>query len=426
MQRASLGIIIFLALIFTPLTLPAMETTVEVSGPDTLIPLKTAIEKSVPARCIAKGIDLAHYTKLTITLVQLGENISLDAILSSTPPQAFHKDLKGIDTISPALDEMIAALFLTAPPAAAAPTPAAQTVKPAAKSIDLDFQAVSVTVMGNTIFLADEKTIYLLKDNTPSVWWRAPGKDQILRITAYQGSIIALANHQDAFVTYRITNGRSVQEWPRAVTPIGNSLLSATLKIAPDNTFASNRWTSPTTIEGPPVSLPIGTDILGTTVGDILPENAGPEIITFSLTGKLIISAGKTKLWTSEKEFARLPLSLQEEYIVREVSKDDPSEIDTRIEHYYMPPRFLSADGMLIIINNNPGLWGMAGIMQNLKIYASSQVLGYAWTTTDAEERVLAKTSLGYCADIATQGDSLLALIVKKKGSVLMFASLKG
>lgn len=425
MKRALRSIIIFLGFILTPLALSAMETTVEVSGPDTLVPLKTAIEKSVPARCIAKGIDLSHYTKLTITLVQLGENISLDAILHSTPPRAFHKDLKGIDAVSPVLDEMIAALFFTAPPSPAPAAPAPPSARPSIKTIDLGFQAVSVTAMESAVFLADEKTIYLLKDNTPSVWWQAPGRDQILRITAYQDSIIALTNHQDAFLTYRISNGRSVQEWPRAVMPIGNSLIAATLKIAPDDTFASNRWTSTSSIEGAPVTLPIGTDILATTMGDILPQEPGPEIITFSPMGKLTISAGKTKLWNSEKEFARLPLSLKEEYFVRQFSDDDAAEIDTRIEYYYMPPRILIAGGMVIIINNNPGLWGMGGIMQNLKIFSSSQILGYTWTTSDAEERVLAKTSLGYCADIATQGDSLLALIVKKKGSVLMFASLK-
>jgi len=319
MKRLSTVFIAALFFLF-PLRLMALDATVQINGPDDLVKLKPGIEQSLRARLIARGIDLSTPGNLTVTISQLGTNLSFDAILAVTPPKGYHKDIQGIDTLSATIDEMLTALFVpNAAPAAAKAPP----VKSAVKAIELPFQLTSITTLDNTVFVADASAIYKLQDDKPVVWWKIPEKDTILRISAYQGSIIALTRHDshfllnqpDQFISYRIADGRTAQKWTSAVAPTADGLLSAVLKIAPDITFQANRWSLATALEGRPFVLPAGTDIIATTFQDVDPQNPGPEIITFNPSGKLRIANANEVIWSSQASFATLPLSLQEEYL---------------------------------------------------------------------------------------------------------------
>ncbi|HQP31639.1 MAG TPA: hypothetical protein PLB81_09945 [Deltaproteobacteria bacterium] len=413
------------ALVFlSPVKLMALDTTVQVNGPDELAKLKPGVEQSIQARLVARGIDLTAPGNLTVTISQMGANLSFDAILALAPPKGYHKDITGVDAISATIDEMIEALFGPI----AAPAPKAPTVKPAWKTIELPFQATSVASLGDTVFVAGESAVHKLEGDRPVVWWKVPDKDTIMRISAYQDSIIALTRHErhyllnepDQFISYRIKEGRTIQKWDSAVVPTVNGLASAVLKIAPDITFQANRWSTVTMIEGMAFPLPAGTDIIAATVQEVAPQNPGPEIISFSPSGKLKIANASETLWSSQTSFATLPMSLQEDFVAAPGATDS-DDSRTRTQFYYLPPRILVWEGMVMTIDNNAGLFG---ILDNSKVYRSCQIRSYAWTDLDFEERTLFKTSLGYCTDIAIQNDMLLALIVRKKGSLLIYTGL--
>jgi hypothetical protein len=415
-------IAIVAALLVFPLLVYAMETVVEIRGPEDITRMKAGIEKSIPARCIAKGIDLSKYDRLTITIAKPGESISFDAILKAEPSKAFHKDLKNQDGLSATIDEMIDDLFGPRQPVAIATPPMAKDLEPWIKPIDLPFTATSITTLGDTIFISDRTTIYILKDDKPMVWWKAPGRDEIFRLYSYKGSIIALTKHwDDAFLTYRITDGKTAHEWLNAVVPMGDGLISAVLKIAPDNTYQSNRWTSATLVEGTPPKLPLNTDIIAIVIQDLYPKLQGPEIIDFNSTGRLAISSGKETIWQSETIFEKLPLNLEQEYVINGGGKGD-SEIQTMTEHYNLPPRIMVVGRTIITIDNGQGL---VGVLSNVKFFKSSRILGYTWTGSDFEDSVLAKAQMGYFADIAVLKDRLLALIIQEKGTMLTFTVLK-
>lgn len=426
MKRVS-PVLIATLFFLLPLTLMAIDATVEINGPAELVKLKPGIEQSLQARLIAQGINPTSSNNLTLTITQLGESLSFDAILAGVPPKAFHKDIKGVETLSPAIDEMLAALFgATAPLAPLQKPPSTQVT---AKTIELPFLATSITTLDQTIYISDRSAIYMLQGEKPVVWWKVPDKDTILRISAYQDSIMVLTNqeehtllnHPDRFVSYRIRDGRIIQSWNSAVLPTAGGLISAVLKIAPDITFQANRWSLASAVDGQPTILPAGTDIIATIIQDIEPLNPGPEIISFSPSGKLRIANSKETIWASEASFATLPLSLQEEY-VSETGSIDSSDTKTRTQYYFLPPRIIVYHGITMTIDNNAGLWG---VLENAKVYKSSQIRSYTWTGTDFDERILYKTSLGYCTDITVQNDTLLALIVRKKVTLLTFTSLQ-
>jgi hypothetical protein len=420
MKKCALTIL--LMAILSPLSGYSLETTVEIIGSEDLAKLKDGIEKSIAARCIAKGIDLSPYERLTISIAKLGETISFDAVLKTEPPKAFHKDIKGADAISPTIDEMLTVLFVP-PVLAPAPPPTPPLAQNAIETVVLPLQAISITSLGDTIFLCDKKTIYTLKGDRTDPWWKVPGKEEIYRISAYKGSIIALVKHFDAFRSYRITDGQTMNVWPNVVLPQGDGLVTAVLNIVPDITRISNRWTKASVVEGNPSLLPANTDIIATVVQDVYPQHEGPEIISFTNQGSLAVSAAKETFWSSAAKFGTLPLYLEQEYMERGGGKgDEYAEIQTRTERYYMPPRILVSEGMIITIDNNEGI---LGVLSNTKLYKSAKIRAYAWTGDDFEERILSKTSSGYCMDIDLHKNMLVEVIVQKKGTMLKFTNLK-
>ena len=110
-MRKIVPVLSFMVCLLVPTLAFSMEAAVEITGPQELTSLKAGIEKSVITRCIAKGIALEKYQKITITLSKLGDIISYDALLDTKPVRAFHKDLKDTSALSATIDEMIDAIF---------------------------------------------------------------------------------------------------------------------------------------------------------------------------------------------------------------------------------------------------------------------------------------------------------------------------
>jgi len=67
-MRKILPVLSFMVCLIVPALAFSMEASVEITGPQELTSLKSGIEKSVITRCIAKGIALEKYQKITISI----------------------------------------------------------------------------------------------------------------------------------------------------------------------------------------------------------------------------------------------------------------------------------------------------------------------------------------------------------------------
>jgi hypothetical protein len=324
-------------------------------------------------------------------------------------------------------------------------------VIPQIKDIELDFKATSITILNNNIYISDnKKTIYLLKDGNPSVWWTCKDKGPIYRIWAYQDSIMALVNHSqdfnnDVFVSYRIKDGEIIKTWNGAVLPMGKGLIWSDISMPPDLTEESNRWSATQVADGTPDLLFPGMDPLASLRAEVVPWCDGVEIIAFSgATGRLMVfskdktnpkkksmgwwqktknalSGSEDPIWSSEAQFSRLPLFIKQVYIEK-TSKGMDAEPKEREVDYFIPPRILVDSGNMIAIDNNQGLWS---IIDKATYFKSCQLRLYSWNGTDFTESFLMKSSFGYCVDITIKDGSVLALIVTDQGTKLRTVSLK-
>jgi hypothetical protein len=193
--------------------------------------------------------------------------------------------------------------------------------------------------------------------------------------------------------------------------------------------------------------LPAYIDPLATVMAEIMPLPNGKELITFSNTsGNLLVyshnmknpkessksswqkfkgafttsEVDKNSLWASETQFSRLPLYLEEIYI--EKQRDDPDGRQKEVD-YFIPPRIIVASNSIVTIDNNQGLWK---VLQKVTSYKSCQIRVYTWNENDFIETSPLKSTLGYCADIAVNNDSIIALIITAKGTKIRTVSLKG
>ncbi|MCD6571619.1 MAG: hypothetical protein J7L53_13040 [Deltaproteobacteria bacterium] len=428
MKRKILHLIVITLLVLIPLSNAfAFDVSVEITGPEELTRLKSALEKSIAARCISKGIDTSIYNTLNITITQIGDVISIDAILDTKPPRGFHKDIKNINDISNAMDEMIDAVFVSIQTPLIEEKQADRVIHEQKEiaPVVLPFKATAITISNDTIFVSDKKTIYTIKDKVPHPWWKAPGTDEIFRIYSYKGSIIALVKHSKDLHTYRIKDGLTIKHWPTTVIPMGDGLISSRLMMIPDITSENNRWTKSRVIEGSPVVPPPGTDIIAATTSDVDPTHDGLEIISLSKTDKLkITNKGKT-IWLGEVSIGGLSLYVEDEYIAKGSADGDTRiESHTRPVRYHLPPRITVTDDKEIITFANGQ--SVTKIFSNLRLYNSFQILAYKSSDMGLEKKVLYSSSTGRCADIAIQGRILLAVIVHKDKSKLLFINLIG
>lgn len=428
--------------------LSAMTIDTQINGPDELKNQKEAINRTVETRCLANGVDIGKFNNLGIHINKLGDVYSFDAILDTTPPKAFHKDMKSINDLTSTIDEMIASLFSVQPPSA----PAAPAAK--IKDTRLNFKATSIILLNDSIYVSGGNTIYLVNDAQATPWWSYKGPGPIFRMWPYKDTIIALIRYnggynQDVFVTHQIKDGAVINTWTGVVLPLGNGLAKADISMPPDLTQEINRWSSTKAVDGNPDLLPASMDPLASIRADIMPWSSGNEIITFSPTnGKLLVfskdmknpkesskswwqktkdafslsDVDKKALWSSETQFSRLPLYLEQIYVERKTTKSEDVESREQEVDYFLPPRIIVDSNHMISIDNNQGLWGM---LDKVTIYKSCQIRVYTWNVNDFTETMPLRSTLGYCVDIAVNGDKILALIITDEETLLRTVSLK-
>jgi hypothetical protein len=445
MKRLLVLIISLVALFGITSQLSAMAIDIQINGPDELKNQKDAINRTIETRCLANGIDTGKYNKLGVGINKLGDIYSFDAILDGTPPKAFHKDMKSFAELTSTIDEMIASLFSLKQGPVTTPSVAI-------KDISLDFNATSITLLNDNIYVSDNTNIYLIKDGNASSWWTLKEVGPIFRIWAYQDSIIALCKHtytynKDEFVTYQIKDGAIIKNWTGVVMPMGNGLIKTDISMIPDMTQETNRWSSTKAIEGTPDLLPAYIDPLASVMAEIMPWPNGKELITFSnSSGNLFVYSNnmknpkessksfwqkfkgafslsdvdKNSLWSSETQFSRLPLYLEQIYF--EKAADDPQGKQREVD-YFIPPRIIVATNSMVTIDNNQGLWR---VLDKVTSYKSCQIRVYTWNENDFIETSPLKSTLGYCPDFAVNNGLILALIVTDKGTKIRTVSLKG
>ena len=180
---------ILLLFMMLPAMLFAGEIKVDIIGGNPAEHLETGITRTVYARSLTKGVNLNQQPNLVISLTKLGAALSLDAVLETTPPRAFHRDLKSIDQLSEALDEMLSSLYQQ--PAVQPVIPAlplapvqAQVAEPAAteplRNISLPFKATSIVIKDGRIYISSNDTVYALISKKPVKQWAAPRTESII------------------------------------------------------------------------------------------------------------------------------------------------------------------------------------------------------------------------------------------------------
>ena len=391
----------------------AAGPNVEIIGPDDLVSLKPGIKQSIIARCISQGVSLEAHPELTVTIFQLGEVISFDAVLDSEPPRAFHSDIKERSAISQTIDEMISRIFI-------APLPAWQSRQPAQaepdyipqtrQEIDLPFIATSLIVHNGSIYVSDEKTIYIINDEKAEPWWKTPRNERIFRIYAYQDSIIALVKKMNDLNSFLINQGKTAQHWNIPVIPVGGALASAQISSDSDIPDGINMWSEPRFLEEGPIALPHGTDFLSVTMGDVTQAKQNEETLTFDNKARLRVSSAGEIVWSSSTKISPLPM-----FIEKEINSDDPPA------RYYIMPRILVNDAEIITIRNDRGA---SKIFGNIIRFTGFEILAYSRKGSRFEDRTIVKTPKYYCADIALEDRSLLALIITDNNSFVQFIDL--
>ncbi len=423
MKKSSACLVLLLSLLIASGTAHAFTVVVEMTGAEDFVGLKEGIQKTITARCLANNVAGQAGETLSVSLVQLGETISFDAVLDSKPPRAFHRDVGSRGEISGVIDQMIGEIFTvaaSAPPAwsgAPSAAPAEDALieipaPPAAESgIELPFVATSMAALGGTLYVSDEKTLYRMEGNVAVPCWSPPGTARIYRLYPYRDSLLAVTNRRDSFITYQIRDSKTVQSWERCVVPLGGTLVMSRLltdSILPDGT---NYWEEPATVNGEGYAFPQGFDFVSAWTADIYPGQEGSELVAFDKLGRLTILNGSDRLWVSDTKVASLPLYFENKTgAVKMEKKDGP---DSR---YYLMPRMLEHRGGIITIANDQGLMRF---LRNVKLYNSSRILVFSPDKTGFSERDLAVVRKHYCADIALDRDDLIILIVKKSTSLI-------
>lgn len=389
----------------------AMEVKVDIKGPKDLVELKDGISRTITARYLAKNISTDSDPALNVSIIQLGDTISLDAVLDTKPPRAFHRDLKGTGELSSAIDEMIAGIF-TAQPAknATEEEPVVRTPLQASHpEITLPFVATSFVVVDEMIYVSSKDSMYKIVSGKAVPYWKTPAASPIYRLYPYGRAVLAITEKGPTFHTYLIQDGAAAKSWDSCVIPVEGGLLASRIFTDRDFSDVTNRWSKAEIIEGTPVQIPEGQDILSMLLSDVTPAAGGVELVTFNGFSNLTVLNGSRSLWASDTKFSTLPLYL--------ITKDKSlmTKKDPQIR-YYLKPRILLKDKDIITIQNVEGLTRLLG---NVKMFNSSRILAYTPAESEFTERELATIRNYYCADIALDKGNILALVVKKSTSFI-------
>ncbi len=387
------------------------DIVVDVKGPSELVALKDGIAKTITARCIAQNVVIDPDSPLNVSIIQLGDTISFDAVLDTKPPKAFHRDLKGLGELSSAIDRMIAELFTPQPQISTGnEEPVVRKSDQAARpEITLPFVATSFTVTNDTVYVSSGDSLFRIEKGKAKPYWKAPGSSRIYRLYPYKGAIMAVTDKSGSFHTYMIQDGKVGKSWNQCVVPFEGGLVASRIYADMDLSEGVNRWAAPEVIEGNPEQIANGQDILSILLSDVSPVAGGTETVTFDDSSHLNVANGKQSLWKSDTRFSTLPLFL----ITKE--KDPMERRDSQLR-YYLKPRILKAGRDIVTIQNEQG---MSRFLGNVKMYESSRILAYTPDESEFAERELAAIRNYYCADITLDKGDLLALVVKKSTSFI-------
>ncbi len=391
----------------------AIEVVVEMTGAEDFVQLKDGIQKTIAARCLAANALPGDGATLSVSLMQLGETISFDAVLGSQPPRAFHRDLGSRGEISGIIDQMIEKMVIDPDRAAAVPSPArVPEEKPLVEvaapptiesGIELPFVATSLAMLGRTVFVSDSKTLYRMEGERAVPCWSTPGSARIYRIYPYQDSLLIVTNRRESFHTYQIRDFKIVQSWERCVIPLGDTLVVSRLMTNLMFSDGVNYWEDPVTGAGEAYEFPQGFDFVSARAADVVPSQSGLETIAFDKLGRVTLLNGKNPLWASETKLATLPLYFE-------------SKVDEPDARYYLMPRILPYESGVITIANEQGPWKF---LRNVKYYESSRILMLDPGSSGDGERDLVTIRNHYCADIALDEGDLIVLVVKKSTSLM-------
>ena len=128
-MKRSFICLFFLSFLIASSPSHAIEVVVEMTGAENFVQLKDGIQKTITARCLAAGTPPGDGNALTVSLMQLGEIISFDAVLDSQPPRAFHRDVGSRGELSGVIDQMIEEMLQAGhPPPECRATPHSFTV----------------------------------------------------------------------------------------------------------------------------------------------------------------------------------------------------------------------------------------------------------------------------------------------------------
>jgi hypothetical protein len=416
-MRKIISILSFMVCLLVPELAFSMETVVETTGPQELSSLKTGIERSVITRCIARGIALEKYQKLTISISKLGDVISYDALLDTKPERAFHRDLKDIGALSATIDEMIGVIFTETGKTQAIPVPPAKstTGQDSVPKIKLPFVATSIAAIGEKIFVSDTKTLYELKGEKTTPLWKTPGNNEILRIYPYGDSIIVLAKIINECRSFRIQGTEMKERWDSAVVPLGSGLVSTSLRF--DKVLGNSPyiWTAAKQLTGSSPQVPEDFDILSAQSVQDKTSPEGYKIISFNPDTKLVVSNGKSVLWTDDTISGITPQFIENELDTRNFGESEPPA------YYYLRPRIVVLGERIVTFRNSQG---MARVVSGLNLSEFSQVLVYTPSGNDFTKEEPATFPESYCTDIALAHEKIAVLIVKDKGTYVQFLGL--
>jgi hypothetical protein len=395
-----------------PASSHAIEVSADVTGIQDSGSLKAGIEKTVITRCVSRGIQLEGYKKLTITISKLGDTLSYDALLDSTPPRAYHKDLKDMSTISGTIDEMIGTIFESAPKFLV-PPPQAVLVPPAAALASpqknfktmakLPLIATSIALLGERIFISDTNKVYELKGDKTSPIWQTPGKIEVLRMYPFNDTLIVLGKLNDRDLrTFKIKNGKVIERWDRAVFPIGSSLVSSDFVTDQDISGRSFAWMPSKQVSGTLTQVPAGLDMICAVSPDS-PADAS-QIISYDPNDRLTIYKGKEMIWKSDTGAGIVPSYLED------LRPMPPTR-------YYLKPRIILTGGKIVTFWNDQGFGKM---ISRVPIFNESNIFVYTATgDNEFEKTTVANFPDSYCSDITLISGKVAALVVKEKKTYL-------
>ncbi|HOS97224.1 MAG TPA: hypothetical protein PLR71_11255 [Deltaproteobacteria bacterium] len=417
-MRKTPALLLIVACLIFPASALGMEVTVEITGPPELTALKPGIEKTIPARCMSTGIDMKAFGRLAVTITALGDVISYDAVLDTTPPRAFHRDIRDASALSGTIDEMIKALFAEhgAVPGSRVPAVQPPQARESLPRVRLPFMATSIAAAGERTWVSDESTVYELTGDETTPVWKATGNNRILRIYHHEGSIIVLAKIMDTVQTFRIHGTELAEKWHKAVIPLGNGLISTGLTF--DTMIyrpTGYQWSRAVQTQGSSPQIPEGLDILSATAAELRQSSPGPEILSYDTAGRMVLSDGKSVLWTDEEDAGITPQYIEQERADRGYGE---GEIPAR---YSLRPRAVVFGDRIVTFRNNQG---MARIVSRSNLFESAEVVLFTPSAEGFTRSELASIPRGYCVDIAVTQNKAAVLVVQDKNAFVQYIGL--